>query len=187
MKVEPRDIPGIVVIEPQVFEDARGYFLETWSRERYAGVGVPESFVQDNVSRSIRNTVRGLHLQHPHGQGKLVQVLEGEVFDVIVDVRVGSPAFGRWVATTLSGRNHRQIYIPPGLAHGFCVTADAALFAYKCTEPYHPESELGIAWNDPDLAIPWPAAAPLLSPRDAGFPLLRDIPRERLPRIPDEH
>jgi dTDP-4-dehydrorhamnose 3,5-epimerase len=131
--------------------------------------------------------LRGLHLQHPHGQGKLVHVLDGEVYDVIVDVRIGSPTFGQWQATVLSAGNHRQIYIPPGLAHGFCVTAERALFAYKCTEPYHPEAELGISWDDPDLAIPWPASSPRLSSRDAGFPLLRDIPRDRLPRISDEH
>ncbi len=187
MKIESREIAGVIVIDPDVFEDSRGYFLETWSRDRYARAGVAESFVQDNVSLSCRDTIRGLHLQHPHGQGKLVHVLQGEVFDVIVDVRLGSPTFGRWIATTLSAANHRQIYIPPGVAHGFCVTAEDALFTYKCTEPYHPEAELGISWDDPDLAIPWPAAAPRLSPRDAGFPLLRDIPRERLPRIPDEH
>lgn len=187
MKIESRGIGGMVVIEPQVFEDARGYFLETWSRERYASAGIPERFVQDNVSLSVRDTLRGLHLQHPHGQGKLVHVLDGEVYDVIVDVRIGSPTFGQWQATVLSAGNHRQIYIPPGLAHGFCVTAERALFAYKCTEPYHPEAELGISWDDPDLAIPWPASSPRLSSRDAGFPLLRDIPRDRLPRISDEH
>ncbi|MBC8070878.1 MAG: dTDP-4-dehydrorhamnose 3,5-epimerase [Deltaproteobacteria bacterium] len=181
MKVTRTELAGVLVIEPDVFGDDRGYFLETWSSGRYAEIGVPELFVQDNLSMSRRDILRGLHLQHPFGQGKLVSVAFGEVFDVALDVRLGSPTFGRWVGTTLSGDNHRQVYIPPGFAHGFCVTSDTALFSYKCTEPYHRESELGVAWDDPDVAISWPVAEPQLSGKDSAFPRLRDIPRERLP------
>ncbi len=174
-------LDGVLVIEPQVFGDSRGFFFESWHLERYRHLGVPETFVQDNVSRSVRGTLRGLHVQEPYGQGKLIQVLEGEVFDVAVDVRVGSPTFGRWVGERLSGENHLQIYIPPGFAHGFCVLSDSALFAYKCTELYHPETELSIAWNDPAIAIDWPISEPTLSRRDAEAAQLSGVPRERLP------
>ncbi len=168
MKVSAARLPGILLIDPEVCGDGRGFFIETWSLLRYAEVGVPADFVQDNVSRSCRGTLRGLHLQQPHAQAKLVQVLDGEIFDVAVDVRAGSPTFGQWVSAALSSANHRQIYIPAGFAHGFCVTSDAALFAYKCTDLYHPESEIGIAWDDPDLAIAWPTRAPRLSAKDGG-------------------
>jgi dTDP-4-dehydrorhamnose 3,5-epimerase len=178
----PTRLAGVIVIEPKAFGDRRGYFLETWSQQRYAGAGVPERFVQDNLSRSTRGTIRGLHLQHPFGQGKLVTAVCGEVFDVAVDVRVGSPTFGEWVAETLSEENHRQIYIPPGFAHGFCVLSEFALFAYKCTETYHPEAELGVAWNDPDLAIAWPTDDVLVSARDREHPRLGEIDPEKLPR-----
>lgn len=181
MKVSPTKLKGVLIIEPDVYEDARGFFLETWAQKRYAEAGLPQIYVQDNLSRSSRGILRGLHLQHPYGQGKLVQVMAGEVFDVAVDVRVGSPTFGQWVGSTLSGDNHRQIYIPPGFAHGFCVISDEALFSYKCTEAYHRETELGIGWNDPDLAIEWPVEDPQLSAKDAQFPPLREIPRDRLP------
>jgi dTDP-4-dehydrorhamnose 3,5-epimerase len=181
MKVTRTKLQGVLVIEPDVFADARGFFLETWSHRRYSEAGLLQVFVQDNLSRSDRGILRGLHLQHPFGQGKLVQVMAGEVFDVAVDVRVGSPTFGQWVGTTLSGDNHRQVYIPAGFAHGFCVTSEYALFSYKCTEAYHRETELGIIWNDPDLGIEWPVADPQLSPKDAVFPRLCDVPRERLP------
>ncbi len=182
MKVSPARLPGVLLIEPDVYGDERGFFLETWSQQRYAETGVPTDFVQDNVSRSCRDTLRGLHLQQPHAQGKLVHVLEGEVFDVVVDVRVGSPTFGRWIGAALSAANHRQIYIPAGFAHGFCVRSDSALFAYKCTQVYHPETEIGIAWNDPDLAIMWPTATPRLSAKDGAFERLRAIDPARLPR-----
>lgn len=178
----PTVLDGVVLIEPAAFADERGFFLESWHRARYAEVGVPLDFVQDNVSRSQQGTLRGLHLQEPYGQGKLVQVLEGEVFDVAVDVRLGSPTFGCWVGERLSASNHRQIYIPPGFAHGFCVVSPSALFAYKCTEFYHPETEFGIAWNDPDLGITWPTTSPILSKKDAGAPTLGAIPAVRLPR-----
>lgn len=181
MKITQTEIPEVLLLEPDVFGDERGFFLETWSQTRYAGLGLPETFVQDNVSRSSKGIVRGLHLQHPHGQGKLVQVLDGEVFDVAVDVRTDSPTFGQWVARMLSGDDHRQLWIPPGFAHGFCVTSDSALFMYKCTTGYSRGSELGVAWDDPDLAIPWPVVTPQLSAKDTAWSKLRDIPTARLP------
>jgi len=182
MKVTPLEIPEVLVIEPKVFGDQRGYFLETFQAQRYAEAGIRGRFVQDNMSRSGRGTLRGLHLQHPNSQGKLVSVVEGEVFDVAVDVRVGSPFFGKWVSVNLSARDHRQMYIPPGFAHGFCVTSEQALFAYKCTELYRPECEMGVRWNDPALAIPWPVAQPTISAKDQGFPPLAQIDPARLPR-----
>ena len=181
MKVSRTKLPGLLILEPDVFGDDRGYFLETWAQRRYAEVGVAETFVQDNVSMSKRGILRGLHLQHPCGQGKLVHVVWGEVFDVAVDVRVGSPSFGQWVGATLSAENHRQVYIPPGFAHGFCVTSEVALFSYKCTEAYRRETELGVAWNDPDIGIEWPVPQPLVSEKDQSFGRLADLPRERLP------
>lgn len=180
--VRPARIPGVLVIDPALFGDQRGYFLEVWHQERYRNLGLPAAFVQDNVSRSERGILRGLHLQHPYGQGKLVHVLDGEVFDVAVDVRVGSPTFGRWVGEHLSSDNHRQLYIPPGFAHGFCVLSPSALFAYKVTEIYHPETEFGIAWDDPELGIAWPVTSPGLSAKDAAAPRLRDVPLPRLPQ-----
>ena len=182
MKVTQTILEGVVAIEPRVFGDARGYFLETWHRERYAEAGVARDFVQDNLSRSQRGILRGLHLQHPYAQGKLVQVFEGDVFDVAVDVRVGSPTFGKWVGQHLSGENKRQLYIPPGFAHGFCVMSEQALLGYKCTELYHPETELSIAWNDEALAIDWPVKDPTLSAKDQAGLRLNDIPEDRLPR-----
>lgn len=183
MKVERTKLAGIVVLEPDVYEDDRGYFLETWSEKRYAEAGVPERLVQDNLSMSRKGVLRGLHLQHPHGQGKLVQVLAGEVFDVAVDVRVGSPTYGQWLGTILSSTNKRQVYIPPGFAHGFCVLSDEALFAYKCTEFYRRESELGIIYCDPDIGIDWPVAQPVLSGKDAEFPRLAEVDPDRLPQM----
>jgi dTDP-4-dehydrorhamnose 3,5-epimerase len=182
MRVEPTDLKAVLRVVPTVYGDARGHFFETWHRERYAAAGVPREFVQDNVSRSQQNILRGLHLQEPFGQGKLVQVLEGEIFDVAVDARVDSPTFGRWVGERLSSENHHQLYIPPGFAHGFCVLSSSALVLYKCTELYHPETELSVAWNDPELAIAWPGSNPMLSKKDAAGVNLRDIPKERLPR-----
>ena len=182
MRVTPTALPEVLLFEPSVFGDARGYFFETWHKSRYAEHGLPESFVQDNVSRSQHGILRGLHLQEPYAQGKLVQVLDGEVLDVAVDVRVGSSTFGRWVSERLSADNHKQLYVPPGFAHGFCVLSESALLSYKCTELYHPETELSIAWNDPQLAIDWPLRDPVLSKKDAAAPQLSAIPRERLPR-----
>lgn len=181
MKVTATSLEGVVAIEPRVFGDARGFFFETWHRERYAEAGVSREFVQDNVSRSQKGILRGLHLQNPFSQGKLVQVFEGEVFDVALDVRVGSPTFGKWVGERLSAENKRQLYIPEGFAHGFCVLSEHALFCYKCTELYHPETELSIAWNDPALAIAWPIENPSLSAKDQAGLKLAEIPRDRLP------
>lgn len=183
MKVTPTKLAGVLVIQPDAFGDDRGWFLETWSPQRYVDMGITEAFVQDNVSMSTRGIVRGLHLQNPYGQGKLVQVLQGAVYDVAVDVRVGSSTFGEWVGAMLTSDDHRQMYIPPGFAHGFCVTSDTALFMYKCTQGYHRETEIGVAWNDPDLGIPWPVSTPSLSPKDAAAPRLREISRERLPQF----
>jgi dTDP-4-dehydrorhamnose 3,5-epimerase len=182
MQIKETDLPGVMLIEPKVFGDERGYFLETWSKERYAEQGLGVSFVQDNLSKSRLGTLRGLHLQHPHGQGKLVYVVTGEVFDVAVDVRVGSPTFGRWFGTTLSESNKRQLFIPTGYAHGFCVTSAEAIFAYKCTESYRPASEVTVAFDDPRLGIPWPMSSPTISPKDRAGLRLADIPESRLPR-----
>lgn len=182
LAVRTTKIPGIRIVDPQVYADPRGFFFEAWHRERYAQAGIPGTFVQDNVSRSTRDTLRGLHLQEPNGQGKLVQVLDGEVYDVAVDVRLGSPTFGLWEGFTLSAANRRQLYLPPGLAHGFCVLSDSALFAYKCTDFYRRDVEFSVRWNDPDIGIEWPVASPILSSKDAEAPRLSAIGRDRLPK-----
>jgi dTDP-4-dehydrorhamnose 3,5-epimerase len=182
MNVIQTKIPGVLIIEPRVFGDSRGFFMETWNQVRYADAGLAESFVQDNLSFSARGVLRGLHFQNPNAQGKLVYVLQGEVFDVAVDIRLGSPTFGQWVGVTLSAENKRQMYIAPGFAHGFCVTSEAALFAYKCTDWYNAQAEGSVLWNDPDLGIGWPVGEPELSPKDAQGMRLVDFPAERLPR-----
>jgi len=180
------ELPGVLIIEPKVFGDDRGFFMETYQRVRYAEHGIAEDLVQDNLSFSRRGVLRGLHLQWPYPQGKLVQVFKGEVFDVAVDLRRGSPTFGRWVGERLSGENKRQLWIPAGFAHGFCVTSFDALFAYKCSELYHPETELSVRWDDPDIGIDWPLdGEPDLSPKDVAAALLRDIPDDRLPVYED--
>ena len=183
MKITPMRLPEVLLIEPQRFGDARGYFIETWREERYRTAGMALPFVQDNLSCSAQGILRGLHLQHPNDQGKLVYVLEGTVFDVAVDVRVGSSSFGKWTGATLSAADHRQLWIPPGFAHGFCVTSETALFAYKCTAPYSAADEVGVRWNDPDIGIPWPVTEPRLSSKDAALPRLADIDQTRLPRF----
>jgi dTDP-4-dehydrorhamnose 3,5-epimerase len=183
MKVTETALPGVLLVEPTVFGDARGFFLETFHLARYRESGIALPFVQDNLSRSTGGILRGLHLQHPHAQGKLVWVPDGAVFDVALDVRVGSPTFGRWVGYELSGENHRQLWIPPGFAHGFVVTSAHCLFAYKCTDFYHPEAELGVAWDDPDLGIEWPLSDVTLSAKDRNHPRLRDLDPARLPRF----
>lgn len=174
MQIIPTELPGVLIIEPRVFEDARGFFFESYSRRDYAAQGILDTYVQDNHSRSVRHTLRGLHYQTAPGQAKLVRVAVGEVFDVAVDIRWGSPTFGRWVGVTLSAANRRQLYIPAGYAHGFCVTSDVAEFLYKVSSYYDPAAERGLAWDDPDLAITWPTRAPLLSERDQRHPRLRD-------------
>lgn len=183
MRVIPQSIPDVLLIEPQVFGDERGFFLETWHAQRYADAGLTIPFVQDNVSRSSRGVLRGLHLQHPHDQGKLVWVVEGEVFDVAVDVRIGSPTFGKWVFASLSDKNHCQLYIPPGFAHGFCVVSESALFSYKCTDLYQPTCELGVAFDDPALGIPWPVDHPVINAKDKSYPPLSAVDPARLPRL----
>lgn len=175
MKVLETPLAGVLILEPKVFGDERGFFMETWSRQRYREAGIDADFVQDNLSSSSHGVLRGLHFQNPRAQGKLVHVLAGEVFDVAVDLRQGSPTFGRWHGVVLSGANKRQYWVPPGFAHGFCVTSESALFAYKCTELYAPQHEKSIRWDDPALAIDWPVATPQVSDKDRLAPLLADI------------
>lgn len=175
MRVISTALPGVVVIEPDIHTDGRGFFLETYHAERYHEHGIDGPFVQDNHSRSIAGALRGLHLQIRRPQGKLIHVIEGEIFDVAVDVRRGSPAFGRWVGVTLSAENFTQCYVPPGFAHGFCVVSPIAQVEYKCTDLYDPSSEIGIAWNDPALGITWPVERPILSARDRLHPRLADL------------
>jgi dTDP-4-dehydrorhamnose 3,5-epimerase len=172
VRVIPTELGGVLVIEPDVRHDGRGFFLETYHAERYRELGIDGPFVQDNHSRSGAGTLRGLHLQLHRPQGKLIHVIEGEIFDVAVDVRRGSPTFGRWVGVTLSAESFRQCYVPPGFAHGFCVLSPSAQVEYKCTDIYDPAGEIGIPWNDPDLGIRWPLADPVLSPRDCRHPSL---------------
>jgi dTDP-4-dehydrorhamnose 3,5-epimerase len=177
VKVTETSLPGVLLVEPKVFGDARGYFFESYHAKRYAEAGIPTQFVQDNLSRSVKGTLRGLHFQDPHPQGKLVYCLRGAVFDVAVDIRKGSGTFGKWFGADLSEENHRQMWVPPGFAHGFCVLSDEAHFFYKCTDLYHPEYDRGIAWNDPDIAIEWPIEAPILSEKDRRLPRLSDLPK----------
>jgi dTDP-4-dehydrorhamnose 3,5-epimerase len=181
MQVTPLRLPEVLLVEPKVFGDQRGFFVETFNAQRYAEHGIKLAFVQDNASLSRRGVLRGLHLQNPSPQGKLVSVLRGQVVDVAVDVRVGSPTFGQWVSAVLSEEDKRQLWVPPGFAHGFAVTSDEALFVYKCTDLYNPTAELVIRWDDPDIGIDWQIAAPTLSQRDAAGIRLKDVPRERLP------
>ena len=175
MKVIETKIPDVLIIEPKVFSDHRGFFMETYQLQKYSCLGVEGRFVQDNLSYSKYGTLRGLHFQNPHGQGKLVSVLAGSVFDVAVDIRIGSPWFGQWVGCTISAENRRQIWIPPGFAHGFCVTSKTATFTYKCTDYYAPESEHTIMWNDPTLAIGWPIDNPVVSEKDLRGLAFEDI------------
>jgi dTDP-4-dehydrorhamnose 3,5-epimerase len=184
MNVVETDLPGVLILEPKVFGDERGFFMETWNARRYEEAGLPARFVQDNLSYSARGVLRGLHFQHPQPQGKLVSVLRGEVFDVAVDIRVGSPTFGEWTGVTLSAENKRQFYVPPDFAHGFLVTGEDALFFYKCTDYYAPSSEGTVLWNDPEIGIEWPADAPTLSEKDRAAPPLREMPEGSLPRYP---
>jgi len=181
MKLIKTALPGCVVIEPTVFGDERGAFFESWNAERFAEHALPTHFVQSNISTSNQGVLRGLHYQWPRPQGKLVSVLEGEIYDVAVDIRQGSPTFGRAQAVILSADNHRQFWIPEGFAHGFAVLSDRAIFHYLCTNIYVREHDAAIRWNDAALAIDWPVAAPVLSGKDAAAPLLADIAPERLP------
>ena len=175
MKVIPTEIQEVLVFEPKLLGDHRGFFCETYQAERYASHGLHRPFVQDNLSRSAQGVLRGLHLQHPKDQGKLVTVLRGRLLDVAVDVRVGSPTFGRYVMVELSEENHRQVWVPRGFAHGFVVLSETADFFYKCDELYSPANEIVVRWSDPTIGIKWGVDSPLLSARDAGAPLLSDI------------
>ncbi|NCT68958.1 MAG: dTDP-4-dehydrorhamnose 3,5-epimerase [Rhodanobacteraceae bacterium] len=181
MKIIQTELPGCVVIEPAVHGDARGFFYESFNAKAYADAGLDLAFVQTNVSRSARSVLRGLHYQWPNPQGKLVSVLDGEVYDVAVDIRVGSPTFGRWAAAILSADNKRHFWIPEGFAHGFAVLSDSATFVYQCTALYDRAADAGIRWNDGDIAVDWPIAAPSLSDKDAKAPFLAEVPREKLP------
>jgi dTDP-4-dehydrorhamnose 3,5-epimerase len=171
----PTAIPGVLIVEPDVHGDARGFFLETYHADRYRQHGIDGPFVQDNHSRSVAGTLRGLHLQVHHPQAKLIRVIEGEIFDVAVDVRRGSPTFGHWVGVALTAESFKQMYIPAGFAHGFAVVSATAQVEYKTTDFYDPAGEIGVAWNDPALAIAWPVRAPILSPRDDRHPNLADL------------
>ena len=186
MQVIETELDGVLEIKPDVYEDARGRFLETYHAERYVAAGISTTFVQDNVSSSRRSVLRGLHFQHPNGQAKLVFVLEGEIFDVAVDVRIGSPRFGRWFGTHLTGGDQQQLFIPEGFAHGFVVLSETAIFGYKCSNYYHPEGEQCLLWNDPDIGIDWPVSEPLLSPRDAQAMTLARADRANLPSYRSE-
>lgn len=187
MKLIETGIPGLVIVNPVVHGDSRGFFMESWNAGRYAACGLPDRFVQSNISRSAAGVIRGLHYQHPGAQGKLVSVLEGRAFDVAVDIRRDSPTFRQWVGVELSASNHRQLYVPAGFAHGFCVLGDSALLSYLCTTEFNAEYDAGIAWNDPDIGIEWPLEPESLSEKDRKAPRLRDVPLDQLPRMGKPH
>jgi len=180
MNVIPCELPDLLILEPQVFADDRGFFMETWNQRRYKEAGLHAVFVQDNISVSRRGALRGLHFQNPSAQGKLVSVWQGEVFDVAVDLRQSSPTFAKWHALRLSVENKRQFFVAPGFAHGFLVLSETAMFHYKCTDFYSPKDEMTIRWDDPDIGIRWPCDKPILSDKDAKGVFLRDVPKERL-------
>ena len=181
MEVIPTRLDGVRIIVPEVFEDRRGFFMETYNRRRYRQLGIDRDFVQDNLSFSVENTLRGLHYQIERPQAKLVQVISGEIFDVAVDLRPGSPNFGQWTGIHLSDRNRRQVFVPEGFAHGFCVLSKTALFSYKCSDFYAPEFERGIRWSDPDIAIHWPIRNAIVSDKDQAHPRLSECSSEHLP------
>lgn len=180
MQIHTTELEGVLLIEPKVFVDARGYFFESFQLERYQQQGISLPFVQDNISHSVKNTVRGLHYQLERPQGKLVYVTLGKVLDVVVDIRLGSSTFGKALWFKLDDQNHHQVYVPPGFAHGYAVLSEKAIFNYKCTDYYHPASERGILWNDPDLNIAWSVENPVLSAKDAVYPCLKDVARDQL-------
>lgn len=183
MKITPTELPEVFIIEPTVFNDSRGCFFESYHQARFKEAGLCHDFVQDNISVSMKGVLRGLHFQNPHAQTKLVSVLQGEVFDVAVDIRVDSPTFGRWVSVILSGENKKQLYIPAGFAHGFVSLTDHTIFVYKCSALYNAAAEASIIWNDPTLQITWPINDPVLSNKDATAPKLNDYSWYRLPKI----
>ncbi len=175
MKISPTRLKDVLLVEPRVFEDERGFFMETYVRDGFREQGIDVEFVQDNHAKSTRGVLRGMHYQVHHGQDKLVRVVQGEVFDVAVDVRQNSTTFGQWVGVTLSADNKQQLFVPKGFAHGYCVLSDMAEFVYKCSDTYHPEDEGGLIWNDPDVGIEWPIDNPILSEKDKQHPRLKDI------------
>ena len=181
MKVIETALEGALIVEPQVFGDSRGFFYESYNKARYREAGISGDFVQSNVSRSAKGVLRGLHYQWPNPQGKLVSVLEGEVFDVAVDIRKGSPNFGQWLGVMLTADNHRHFWIPEGFAHGFCVVSEFATFTYQCTALYDPKADAGVRWNDEFFGIDWPSGDPLLSSKDAKAPFLEEVAAHRLP------
>lgn len=183
MKILNTELPDVKILEPQVFADDRGFFMELWQAPKYADLGIPETWAQDNLSFSGHKTLRGLHFQCPGEQGKLVQAVSGTVFDVVVDVRPDSPNFKCWIGVELSAENHRQLWIPPGFAHGFCVLSESALFLYKCDSLYFPAGEHTLLWNDPEIGIEWPVQHPKLSAKDEQGVLLRDFSLQKLPRV----
>ena len=175
MRFTPLALPEVILVEPDVHRDARGFFVETYHLEKYRAGGIAGPFVQDNHSRSVQGTLRGLHAQRRRPQGKLVRAVDGEMFDVAVDIRPGSPTFGRWVGVRLSGENFRQLYVPPGFAHGFCVLSEVVNVEYKCTDFYDAADEIGLAWNDPDVGIEWPIRDPIVSDKDRHLPVLKNL------------
>ena len=182
LEIKNTAIADVLIIEPDVFHDRRGFFMETYHQKKYAGNGLHKEFVQDNRSFSSKNVLRGLHYQLTHQQAKLVFVLKGEIFDVVVDIRPHSPTFGRWVGEVLSDQNNRQIFVPEGFAHGFCVLSDTADVIYKCTDLYYPEDDKGINWADKKINIDWPVKNPVMSDKDKSLPMLHDVPKELLPQ-----
>jgi len=183
MKVIKTKLEGALIFEPKIFGDDRGFFMETWNYERYKEAGLDVKFIQSNLSKSAKGVLRGLHFQNPNPQGKLVQILTGEVFDVAVDIRKGSPTFGQWHGEILTGDNHKQFYIPEGFAHGFCVLSESAIFSYMCTDVYDTQSESSLIWNDPTIAIEWPIDDPLLSDKDKNALTLDSINPNKLPNF----
>jgi len=181
IKCTETDLPGVLLIDPRVFDDSRGFFMETFHQKKYAEVGIDHSFIQDNYSHSTRGTLRGLHYQLNHPQGKLVYVITGEIYDVAVDIRRDSPGFGKWTGQYLSDKNRRQIFVPEGFAHGFCVLSETADVLYKTTDLYNPEDERGVLWSDPAIGIDWPVKVPVVSDKDKLFPKLKEAPEKDLP------
>ncbi len=181
INVEKTPLPGVLIVEPRVFQDERGFFLETFHQEKYRKAGIDISFVQDNHSHSCKGTLRGLHYQLRHPQAKLISVVQGEIFDVAVDIRRGSPFFGKWTAVHLSGQNKRQLFIPEGFAHGFLVLSDSTDVIYKCSELYFPEDDRGVIWSDPQIGIDWPIKDPILSDKDRQYSRLAEISESLLP------
>jgi dTDP-4-dehydrorhamnose 3,5-epimerase len=181
MDIFTTSLEGLLIVEPKIFEDKRGFFMETYNRRKYEAAGITETFVQDNVSYSLKNTLRGLHFQLRQSQAKLVQAISGEIFDVAVDLRPGSATFGKWTGARLSDKNGRQMYIPRGFAHGFCVLSEFAMFYYKCSDFYAPDDEGGIIWSDQDIGIEWPVENPIISEKDKHYPKLAGLSAEQLP------